>query len=205
MHTDIERRYPRYGCEDKLFALTHLLHPGQKGTILFKVGLFQPTIDQLITEEEGAPIEAGLDVGMNFDEDDEEQAMLMQASQGMIEERRLDQTPLEKEWNEFRAGGLVAGKNLDVLLWWSQHEKQFPMLSKIVRKYFCIQATSCSAERTFSTGGTTVTAKRSKLEPDNVNMLVYLRENPGKVHIEKLVLEDEEEKRLEDECMAENK
>ena len=55
MHTDIERRYPRYGCEDKLFALTHLLHPGQKGTILFKVGLFQPTIDQLITEEEGAP------------------------------------------------------------------------------------------------------------------------------------------------------
>ena len=59
MHTDI-------GCEDKLFALTHLLHPEQKGTILFKVGLFQPTIDQLITEEEGTPIEAGLDVGTSI-------------------------------------------------------------------------------------------------------------------------------------------
>ena len=118
---------------------------------------------------------------MNFDEDYEEKAMLMQASQGMI---------------EFRAGELVAGKNLDVLLWWSQHEKLFPMLSKIVRKYFCIEATSCSAERTFSTGGTTVTAKRSKLEPDNVNMLVYLRENLGKNTLKSLCLKMKKRKEL---------
>ena len=77
------------------------------------------------------PLLGGLDQAMNFDEDDEEQAVLMQASQGMMEERRLDQTPLEKKWNEFRAGGLVAGKNLDLLLWWSQHEKQFPMFQRL--------------------------------------------------------------------------
>ena len=53
----------------------HLLHPGQKGTILFKAGLFQPTIDQLITKEEGAPVEACLDQAMNIYEEDEEQAM----------------------------------------------------------------------------------------------------------------------------------
>ena len=127
----------------------------------------------------------------------------MAASQGMSEERRVDSSPLEQEWLEFRSGGLVIGKNLDVLKWWSQHEKQFPLLSRIVKKYFCIQATSCSAERTFSTGGTTVTAKRSKLDPENVNKLVYLRENLGKVNIEKLVLEDEEEKEMERQCLAE--
>ena len=54
-----------------------------------------------------------------------------------------------------------------------------------------------------STGGSTVTAKRNKLEPDNVNKLVYLRENLGKVKIEKLILEDDEEKELEKECLAE--
>ena len=48
-----------------------------------------------------------------------------------------------------------------------------------------------------------MTARRSKLEPENVNMLVYLRENLGKVQIEKLVLEDAEEQRIEKECMAE--
>ena len=62
---------------------------------------------------------------MNFDEEDEEQAMLIQASQGMMEERRTESSPLEKEWLEFRAGGLVISKNLDVLNWWSIHEKQF--------------------------------------------------------------------------------
>lgn len=48
-----------------------------------------------------------------------------------------------------------------------------------------------------------VTAKRNKLEPDNVNKLVYLRENLGKVKIEKLILEDDEEKEIEKECLAE--
>ena len=66
----------------------------------------------------------------------------------------------------------------------NNRHKYFVIFSQIVRKYFCIQATSCSAERTFSTGGSTVTAKRSKLDPENVNKLVYLRENLGKVKIE---------------------
>ena len=48
-----------------------------------------------------------------------------------------------------------------------------------------------------------MTAKRSKLDPENVNKLVYLRENLGKVNIEKLVLEDEEEKEMERQCLAE--
>lgn len=157
----------------------------------------------LIMDEEGAPEEVNLDEAMNLDEEDEEQAMLIQASQGMMEERRSETSPLEKEWLEYRAGGLVISKNLDVLNWWSIHEKQFPLLAKITRKYLCVQATSCSAERTFSTGGSTVTAKRNKLEPDNVNKLVYLRENLGKVKIEKLILEDDEEKEIEKECLAE--
>ena len=65
LHTEIERRYPRYGCEDKVFAICHLLHPRQKGTILFKVGLFTPTIEMMIMEEEGPTGEvAALDQAM---------------------------------------------------------------------------------------------------------------------------------------------
>ena len=71
------------------------------------------------------------------------------------------------------------------------------------QKVFLHQATSCSTERTFSTGGSKVRAKRSKLDQENVNNLVFLRENLGKVKIEKLVLEDDEEKEMEKECLAE--
>ena len=99
----------------------------------------------------------------------------------------------------FISGGLLPGKNLDVLAYWKQHAKQFPLLAKVVKKYFCIQSTSCSAERTFSTGGSTVTTKRTKLDPVNVNMLVYLRENMNKIKIEKLVLENAEEEEIENE------
>lgn len=71
---------------------------------------------------------------------------------------------------------------------------------QVVKKYFCIQSTSCSAERTFSTGGSTVTTKRTKLDPVNVNMLVYLRENMNKIKLEKLILEDKDEEEIEKEC-----
>ena len=41
--------------------------------------------------------------------------------------------------------------------------------------------------------------KRTKLDPVNVNMLVYLRENMNKIKIEKLVLENAEEEEIENE------
>ena len=66
-----------------------------------------------------------------------------------------------------------------------------------------MQSTSCSAERTFSTSGSTVTTKRTKLDPVNVNMLVYVRENMNKIKLDKLVLENEDEERLEEECNSE--
>ena len=66
-----------------------------------------------------------------------------------------------------------------------------------------MQSTSCSAERTFSTSGSTVTTKRTKLDPVNVNMLVYVRENMNKIKLDKLVLENEDEERLEKECNSE--
>ena len=44
-----------------------------------------------------------------------------------------------------------------------------------------------------------MTTKRTKLDPVNVNMLVYLRENMNKIKLDKLVLENAEEEELEKE------
>ena len=136
---------------------------------------------------------------VDSDDEDEEQAMLASMSQAMPRANQNDDSPMMQEIVSFISGGLLPGKNLDVLAYWKQHAKQFPLLAKVVKKYFCIQSTSCSAERTFSTGGSTVTTKRTKLDPVNVNMLVYLRENMNKIKIEKLVLENAEEEEIENE------
>ena len=79
-----------------------------------------------------------------------------------------------------------AKTSIDILQFWSEHEKRLPILASIVRKYMCIQASSSSSERTFSSSGNIVTPRRNKLDPENVNMLVYLKENLGKVELPKL-------------------
>ena len=45
-----------------------------------------------------------------------------------------------------------------------------------------------------------MTTKRTKLDPVNVNMLVYVRENMNKIKLEKLVLENKDEEDIEKEC-----
>ena len=52
-------------------------------------------------------------------------------------------------------------------------------------------------------GGQTVTWSRTNLDPTNVHMLVYYKDNLPLVNIPKLRLEDNEEKELEEECHAE--
>ncbi|XP_039597059.1 E3 SUMO-protein ligase ZBED1-like [Polypterus senegalus] len=65
----------------------------------------------------------------------------------------------------------------DPLKWWKEHEKSYPRLSKVAKKYLCIPATSSPSERAFSSGGNLVTCLRSSLKPDQVDRLVFLAKN----------------------------
>ena len=94
-------------------------------------------------------------------------------------------------------------QTFDILGWWSEHVKIFPLLSKAAKKYLAIQATSCESERTFSTGGATVSCKRTKLDPTNVHYLVYCKENLPKIKLTRPRLEDDEERDLEEQCQQE--
>ena len=65
----------------------------------------------------------------------------------------------------------------DPLQWWKQHAIQFPAIARIARKYLCISAMSASSERLFSTAGNVLTPRRSSLNPEKVDMLVFLAKN----------------------------
>lgn len=61
--------------------------------------------------------------------------------------------------------------------WWKQNHKDFPILSKLARRFLAIPASSVPAERVFSVGGTLVSKKRSRLTPGHVEMLLFLNKN----------------------------
>ena len=60
------------------------------------------------------------------------------------------------------------------LLWWSRNVHNYPILSKVAKRYLCIPATSVPAERVFSTAGLIINEKRSSLLPQNADMLIFL-------------------------------
>ncbi|KAK0140110.1 Zinc finger BED domain-containing protein 1 [Merluccius polli] len=61
--------------------------------------------------------------------------------------------------------------------WWREHQRVYPRLSKLAKKYLSIPATSAPSERVFSTGGNIVTCLRSSLKPESVDRLVFLAKN----------------------------
>jgi hypothetical protein len=79
---------------------------------------------------------------------------------------------------------LESEKDFRILKWWRQHSEQFPTLSKVARFIHSIPASSAPSERTFSTAGFTMNERRTNLEPDSVDDLMFLYSN--------LILEDAE-------------
>ena len=66
----------------------------------------------------------------------------------------------------------------DPFQWWKMNQFEFPhVVSKHAQKYLCVPGTSVASERAFSTAGDIVSASRSRLAPENVDMLVFLQKN----------------------------
>ncbi len=53
----------------------------------------------------------------------------------------------------------------------------WPHLARVAQRFLIAMPSSAEAERTFSTSGDVLTSLRSNLNPDNVDMLVFLAKN----------------------------
>ena len=89
----------------------------------------------------------------------------------------------ETDGAQFNDGKL--GVHSPILKWWKEHAVLFPYLSQVARRYLAMPATSASVERLFSVAGQVVTAKRNRLHPSSVTLLVFLHEAiPGVIERE---------------------
>ncbi|XP_018584685.1 zinc finger BED domain-containing protein 1-like [Scleropages formosus] len=87
----------------------------------------------------------------------------------------------------------VLGLNEDPLRWWSDRLALFPTLPKVLQKYWCIPATSILPQRLFSSSGSVVNGKRSRLAPAHVDQQVFLYENSRNLFETEPTEEDEGE------------
>lgn len=65
----------------------------------------------------------------------------------------------------------------DPLQWWHSRKHIYPRVYELVLKRLCIQATSVSCERVFSSAGQVVTDRRKQLKPTKVTQVLFLHGN----------------------------
>lgn len=63
------------------------------------------------------------------------------------------------------------------LEWWRGNKIKYPKLSQIAFKFLCIAASSTPSERMFSASGHLTSDRRSRLTPENANVLLFLNKN----------------------------
>ncbi|CAF0821064.1 unnamed protein product [Rotaria sordida] len=61
------------------------------------------------------------------------------------------------------------------LVFWKANQKNLPLLSKLARIIHSIPATTASVEREFSSGGLVMSERRSSINPQNLNNILFLR------------------------------
>ena len=61
------------------------------------------------------------------------------------------------------------------LIFWHHHQEKFPYLAKLARRLNSIPATSTCVERQFSAGGLLTSERRSSLNPDTVENVLFIR------------------------------
>lgn len=65
----------------------------------------------------------------------------------------------------------------DILSYWREHQKLFPLIASIARDVLAIPASNTSVERLFSSCKNTVTDKRTRLGAEKLNKLMFLQKN----------------------------
>jgi hypothetical protein len=68
-------------------------------------------------------------------------------------------------------------RNENPLEWWRVNKIRYPRMSEMAYKYLCIAATSTPSERMFSASGHLTSDRRSRLTPENANLLLFLHKN----------------------------
>lgn len=67
--------------------------------------------------------------------------------------------------------------NVSILKFWQKQELMLPLLSRVARKYLSIPTTNAASERLFSEAGNVITSKRTLLNVEKAEQLIFIHDN----------------------------
>ncbi|XP_007956759.1 E3 SUMO-protein ligase ZBED1 [Orycteropus afer afer] len=95
---------------------------------------------------------------------------------GGVEDQEERHAQVVEELSNFKSQK-VLGLGEDPLKWWADRLALFPVLPKVLQKYWCVAATRVFPERLFGSAANVVSAKRNRLAPAHVDEQIFLYEN----------------------------
>ncbi|KAM6149275.1 E3 SUMO-protein ligase ZBED1-like [Rhynchocyon petersi] len=95
---------------------------------------------------------------------------------GGVEDQDEWHAQVLEELSNFKSQKVLALAE-DPLKWWADRLALFPLLPKVLQKYWCVPATRVFPERLFGSSANVVSAKRGRLAPSQVDKQVFLYEN----------------------------
>jgi hypothetical protein len=186
----LDRRFPDGGTACIEYATAHFLDPRYKGIGLEDYGRYDETKASVVegmlqlvrgdeTERTPSP-PASESLVESDDEDEDPYDSKLRARYGRDPTRPsvLSRSVVETNCEiDMYCQDAVLPKDADVLSFWRNQRKKFPILARLARKFFCIPAASATSERVFSAAGNIITPRRTNLGVDNIEMLVFMKEN----------------------------
>jgi len=185
----LDKRFPDGGTACLEFATAHFLDPRFKGIGLEPFGRYDDTKASvveamlLLVRGEGEPERTPsppADDSLVDSADEEPLDSLLKARYGSNPTRPsvLSRSVVETNCEiDMYCQDAVLPKDADILSFWRNQRKKYPILSRLARKFLSIPAASATSERVFSTAGNIVTPRRTSLGVDNIEMLVFMKEN----------------------------
>ena len=98
------------------------------------------------------------------------------ASSDEEEEEEQQQAAAKDELKEYLALPQIKCEH-DAMMWWLEHQEQFPNLEVMARQYLGCPATSATVERLFSKVGIAFSAKRKRSEAATLEDILFAQVN----------------------------
>jgi hypothetical protein len=208
--TEIEGRFPDFGTKKSNdIAMAHFFDPSYKGVLLNKVNaldeagsrfdqikraIFQSNRSEAETISDNESLNCKPRTSPEPDAMDRLYLdwMNKEPTRISVEQSLTGVSHIEKEFEDYLKMAKPT-KSSCILEWWKVNSSRLPSLSKLARSYLAIPASSSSSERMFSIAGNIINCRRTKLAPESVNKLVFIRDNIQKVKITKWNLKDQTE------------
>lgn len=202
----LKKRLSDKGTENNLYCISNFFHPFFQGDLVktnSKMGnnTLNTLIQKLVSEHpntskflERKETDSSPWSGSLANEMDEiEKETMERKRKGKSDVGDDNRPPLQIEIDAYM-NAQCKNHTINPLEWWKEHREELPLLSALACHYLCIQVTSGSSERAFSTGGQDVSYKRTNLTPSHASKLVFIIENINyiKTDVKKWAKEEEE-------------